>query len=66
MNQQSQSTKVNRRCFLLGAVVLGEKANSAFAQGPSPINHIVLLGDSIFDNARARVRTAQKCALTGL
>ncbi len=45
--------KLNRRGFLFaaGAAVLGEAPGSASGQGIHHMNHIVLLGDSIFDNA---------------
>jgi hypothetical protein len=44
---------IHRRGFLLatGAAVLGWTPGTAFGQGQTAMNHIVLLGDSIFDNA---------------
>jgi lysophospholipase L1-like esterase len=44
---------IHRRGFLLatGAAALGATSTTAFSQGRTPMNHIVLLGDSIFDNA---------------
>jgi hypothetical protein len=44
---------IHRRGFILvtGAAVLGRTPGAAFGQGQTPMNHIVLLGDSIFDNA---------------
>jgi lysophospholipase L1-like esterase len=42
---------IHRRDFLLAAAVLGKTPGAAFGQGQTPMNHIVLLGDSIFDNA---------------
>jgi lysophospholipase L1-like esterase len=44
---------IHRRGFLLatGAVLLGKTPGAAFGQGQTLMNHIVLLGDSIFDNA---------------
>src|SRR5438046_2402336 len=42
---------IHRRGFLLAAGASALSSGSAFAQGPPPMNHIVLLGDSIFDNA---------------
>jgi hypothetical protein len=43
---------IDRRAFLIAATT-GSRllVGSAFAQGQSPMIHIVLLGDSIFDNA---------------
>jgi lysophospholipase L1-like esterase len=44
---------IHRRGFLFaaGAATLGEMPSTAFGQGQTLMNHIVLLGDSIFDNA---------------
>jgi hypothetical protein len=44
---------IHRRGFLLAtsAAALGKTPGAAFGQGQTPMNHIVLLGDSIFDNA---------------
>src|SRR2546423_11720616 len=43
----------DRRRFLFagGAAALGGSAGPTFGQGQALMNHIVLLGDSIFDNA---------------
>ena len=43
----------DRRRFLFagGAAAVGGSAGPTFGQGQAPMNHIVLLGDSIFDNA---------------
>src|SRR2546421_10336966 len=43
----------NRRRFLFagGAAAVGGAAGPTFGQGQAPMSHIVLLGDSIFDNA---------------
>ena len=41
-----------RRDFLIvGAAALACTPISSLAQGPTPMTHAVLLGDSIFDNA---------------
>jgi hypothetical protein len=43
---------IHRRGFLLaGAAALGGMPTTAICQGQIPMTHIVLLGDSIFDNA---------------
>ena len=42
---------IHRREFLLAAGASALGASQAYAQGQRPMNHIVLLGDSIFDNA---------------
>src|SRR5262245_33836111 len=43
---------IHRRGFLIAATAtLGFSPIEVFAQGKSPMPHIVLLGDSIFDNA---------------
>jgi hypothetical protein len=42
---------IHRRGFLLAAGASALGASQAYAQGQPPMNHIVLLGDSIFDNA---------------
>src|SRR4051812_12110911 len=43
----------DRRRFLFagGAAAVGGAAGPTFGQGQAPMSHIVLLGDSIFDNA---------------
>jgi lysophospholipase L1-like esterase len=43
---------IHRRGFLMaGTAALGCAPTAAFGQGQTPMTHIVLLGDSIFDNA---------------
>jgi hypothetical protein len=43
---------IHRRSFLMaGAAALGCAPTAVFGQGQTHMNHIVLLGDSIFDNA---------------
>jgi GDSL-like Lipase/Acylhydrolase family len=43
---------IHRRGFLIaGTAALGCAPTAAFRQGQTPMTHIVLLGDSIFDNA---------------
>ena len=42
----------HRRGFLVaGTAALSCARTAAFGQGQTPMTHIVLLGDSIFDNA---------------
>src|SRR5499426_3497954 len=40
-----------RGFLLIGAVAIGGMPTTAICQGQIPMTHIVLLGDSIFDNA---------------
>src|SRR5436190_15785975 len=46
------ATMIHRRGFLIaGTAALGGAPTAVFCQGQTPMPHIVLLGDSIFDNA---------------
>src|SRR5262245_7526098 len=52
MMPRPTATMIHRRGFLLaGAAALGGMPATAICQGQKPMTHIVLLGDSIFDNA---------------
>jgi hypothetical protein len=42
---------LHRRDVLIVGAALGCMPFTSFAQGPTPMTHVVLLGDSIFDNA---------------
>jgi hypothetical protein len=50
--QELTARMIDRRAlFIAGTAALGCVPAAAFAQGQLPMTHIVLLGDSIFDNA---------------